>query len=392
MPSKGSMSLYMARNTNGKRFSLKDELFNKEKVQYLADLFGNTESSFQADEFVEEVMKDMLSLELKQRIVCITKALETQLPSDYEKACTIIIKALPEPLDPSKSDDDFGEFILAPIAEYVVRNGLSKEDLCTSLSTLKECNRRFSVEDAIRYFLNEFEKETMKELGQWVTDDNYHTRRLVSEGTRPLLPWSGRIALETTAPLPFLNILHADSTRYVTRSVSNHMNDIAKIEPDVVVKTLTQWKKEGRQSVDELDWMTRHSLRTLLKQGHKGALELLGYDCDPQITLERFSLSQSSKKIAPGDILSFSFDVTAKRDEKLMIDYVIDFVKANGQTKPKVFKLKKIDVKKGETVTIQKNHRLLADATTFKLYPGEHRVSLQINGNKYDTQKFTILT
>jgi hypothetical protein len=75
-----------------------------------------------------------------------------------------------------------------------------------------------------------------------------------------------------------------------------------------------------------------------------------------------------------------------------MIDYVIDFVKANGQTKPKVFKLKKIDVKKGETVTIQKNHRLLADATTFKLYPGEHRVSLQINGNKYDTQKFTILT
>ena len=378
----------MSRNTNGKGYSLKDILFNKEKVQYLAELFEAADSTFSGDVFVDEVMAEMLSLELKQRVVCITKALETQLPDDFHEACRVIVSALPEPLDPSNTDNDFGDFIYAPLGEYVVRNGLTSECLDTSLATLREITMRFSMEDSIRYFINEFEQVTVNELETWVDDENYHVRRLVSEGTRPLLPWSGRIDLAVTAPLPFLNTLHADSTRYVTRSVANHMNDIAKIESDLVVATLVAWKKLGKQKEQELDWITRHSLRTLLKQGHKGALELLGYHTNPRIEVQNFTVHRHTLKA--GEALEFSFDITAQRDEKLMIDYSIDFVKANGQTKPKVFKLKKIDSKKGETVTITKKHRLVADATTFKLYPGEHLVTLQINGKQFSSEVFKI--
>lgn len=378
----------MARNTNGKGFSLKDILFNKEKVRYLAGLFSAADKTFDGDLFVSEVMEDMLGLELKQRIVCITKALEAQLPADFSEACDLIVSALPEPLDPTKTDDDFGDFIFAPLGEYVVRNGLSREHLPQSLKTLREITMRFSMEDSIRYFLNEFEKETMKEMQRWVCDDNYHVRRLVSEGTRPLLPWSGRIALEVTAPLDFLTILHSDHTRYVARSVANHMNDIAKIEPKLVVQTLKQWQEEGKQDEKELDWMIRHSLRTLLKQGNKEALELLGYHTNPKITVSTIAVNHDS--IMMGEDLVFSFSVTAQRDEKLMIDYVIDFVKANGQTKPKVFKLKKVFIQKGETVSITKKHRFLTDATTFKYYAGEHCVTLQINGSKHAVVPFKL--
>jgi 3-methyladenine DNA glycosylase AlkC len=73
-------------------------------------------------------------------------------------------------------------------------------------------------------------------------------RRLVSEGTRPLLPWSGRIIIDQTQPLPLLDVLHADSPRYIARSVANRMNDIAKIESELVVETLERWNTEGEQN------------------------------------------------------------------------------------------------------------------------------------------------
>jgi 3-methyladenine DNA glycosylase AlkC len=373
-----------------KSFSLKDHLFNKESVTYLSELFWRSDPSFKKEEFIAQVMTKLKKLELKERIVWIAEVLEEYLPKDFKKASKQIQKALPAPLDPLKTDDDFGSFIFAPLGEYVVRNGLSKEHLELSLQTIHELTQRFSMEDAIRYFINAYPKETLQELEEWSRHEHYHVRRLVSEGTRPLLPWSGRISLEVTQPVPFLDALHADGTRYVTRSVANHLNDISKKHPKLVVDLLAKWKKEGKQDLKELQWMTRHALRTLVKQGNKEALSLLGYAHDPKIKVEQFSVKPASKKIAPGEFLSFSFTITALENTELMVDYIIDFVKAKGGTKPKVFKIKKVRLKKGESVSIMKNHRLLADATTFALHLGKHTVTLQINGKKFDSADFVI--
>lgn len=381
----------MARNENGKGFSLKDHLFNKEKVVYLGGLFAQVDSNFNTKVFQREVMKELPHLELKQRIVCIAKALESQLPKDFKKATKIIIQALPEPLSPDKTDNDFGDFIFAPLGEYIVRNGLSKKHLHLSLTALQEITQRFSMEDAIRYFLNAYEHETVQELVRWTKHPNYHVRRLVSEGTRPLLPWSGRIAMKAEDALPLLDALYADSTRFVTRSVANHMNDIAKQNPKLVVATLRRWKKEGKQDSSELNWMISHSLRTLVKQGNSEALALLGYHHTPEITVTKFAVAPSSKEISPGEVLEFSFVIKARKDEKLMVDYAIDFVKANGKTAPKVFKIKKLSVQEGQQYTIVKRHRFVKDATTLTFYPGRHTVTLQINGKLFDSQSFTIL-
>ena len=54
----------MARNTNGPGFSLKDELFNQNKVVYLADLFAAADESFPAKKFQSTVMKKLLDLSL----------------------------------------------------------------------------------------------------------------------------------------------------------------------------------------------------------------------------------------------------------------------------------------------------------------------------------------
>jgi hypothetical protein len=176
----------------------------------------------------------------------------------------------------------------------------------------------------------------------------------------------------------------------VTRSVANHLNDIAKKNGALVVTTLTRWKKEGKQDSKELAWMTKHALRTLVKKGDKAALALLGFKHEVSAKVKRFSRSSHSKKIMRGEILSFSFDVHAQTDEELMIDYVIDFVKKGGHTKPKVFKIKKLSIKKGEVVHVSKKHRLVADATTFTLNAGVHTLTLQINGQKFDSVDFVL--
>jgi 3-methyladenine DNA glycosylase AlkC len=235
-------------------------------------------------------------------------------------------------------DDDFGDFILAPLGEFVVRNGLTKKHLRRSLRTLKEITKRFSMEDAIRAFLREFPDQTLAELEKWAKDPNYHVRRLVSEGTRPSLPWSGRIGLDTSLPIPLLDELHADRTRYVTRSVANHLNDIAKTDPALALATLSRWAELGRQDPAELNWMTRHALRTLIKRGNPDALKLLGFRPKPQITVSEITLQSTA--LRPGQAMEFAITITAVRDELLMVDYVIDFMKANGSASPRDFKAK----------------------------------------------------
>lgn len=378
----------MASETKGTGFSLKDQLFNRERVQYLTGLFHAADKRFDASGFQRDAIKGLKQLELKQRIVHLAGTLENYLATDYRTAAKQITAALPPPLDPTKSDDDFGDFILAPLGEYVVRNGLQKQHLKLSLRTLKQITQRFSMEDAIRAFINQYPSETMVELQKWATDKNYHVRRLVSEGTRPRLPWSGRLTLDAAAALPLLDILHADATRYVTRSVANHLNDIAKTEPQWVLDALTRWRELGRQQPSELQWISRHALRTLVKQGHQPALQFLGFRSQPKIEVSDFVLHADA--VRAGETIEFSFVVTAQREESLLVDYIVDFVKANGTLAPKVHKIKQVQLKQGESTTIKKRHRLHATATTYTLYPGEHHVTLQINGKPYGTQSFML--
>lgn len=370
------------------RFSLKDHLFNKDTVTYLADIFVAADADFNKKKFVSEVMEKFPELELKERISWITEVLTKYLPSDPSAAMKLIVAALPPPLDPTKTDDDFGSFIFAPLGEYVVKSGCTKKYLKQSLATLKQLTMRFSMEDAMRAFLNNFSQETLAEYDKWVSDTNYHVRRLVSESTRPSLPWSKKLSLDYKVPLRYLDILHTDPTRYVTRSVANHLNDISKKDPVLVVKTLTRWHTQNTHNPLELDWLTRHSLRTLVKKGDRDALSLLGCSAHAVPGVSKLTLATQVQK---GDRLPFSFEVSSSETQNLMIDYVIDFVKKNGATKPKVFKIKKLLVTAGESITIQKNHHLKSDSTTFTLNAGLHTLTIQINGQKLCSAQFELI-
>jgi len=367
---------------------LKDLLFNRAKVERIAAEILRVHPPFKQRAFTRQVLAGFPERELKARISWIAECLKQYLPDDYECAVGVLIRALPAPNNPELSDDDFGDFIYAPYAEYVARNGCSNGYLHCSLAALYEITQRFSAEDAIRYFLNAFPKETLKQLQTWSKDPHYHVRRLCSEGTRPKLPWSQKINVHITAPIPVLNKLYADKTRFVTRSVANHINDISRLDPDLALDTLANWQRSGKQRPAEMDYIVRHALRTLVKQGHPQAMQMLGFSHTPRVKV--------SNLIVPGHVrmdtaLEFSFTIQAMEDTNVLIDYILYFQNKSGNlNSKKVFKLTTLALAKNTPVVVSKRHPLRANMTTRKLYAGKHEVEIQVNGKQFLKEMFLL--
>ncbi len=357
------------------KFSLKDHLFNKQKVEILSNEILQVYDVFDAKNFNKEVLQAFPTLELKQRITHIVVCLQKYLPQNYVTAIDIIIKALPTPLDPTLKDDDFGDFIHAPYSEFVATYGCNKQYYKVSLNALKEITKRFSAEYSIRNFINYDSAVTMATLLQWTKDKNYHVRRLCSEGTRPTLPWAAKVNINYTETIAILNALHTDTTRFVTRSVANHLNDIAKKDPALVISTLQHWQQLQLQNVDELQFITKHATRTLVKDGNAAALALLGFTDGKGVQVNIKTISPIVKF---GEQLQFSIDVNSTISKSVVIDYIVHFKTQKGFSK-KVFKLKNTDIVKGKVLTLSKNHTL-DNYSTRALYSGMHQLNIQVNG------------
>ncbi len=383
----------MARTENkitfvpGEKFSLKDHLFNKTKIQQLGREIASVYPDFNQKQFVADVMKDMLQLELKARIELITDYLFAHLPSDYTKAVAVILQALPDPLDSTKSDDDFGDFIYEPYNTYISSYGCNTEYFDTSLQTLQQTTQRFSAEFALRKFIQFDEEKTLTQVILWSRHENYHVRRLASEGIRPNLPWGGKIQTDPRKIVAVLDNLYHDHTRYVVRSVANNLNDISKIDYTLVLKTLKRWQKENKQNQKEFDYLVRHALRSQIKSGESTVMQFLGYKPDISHTVAKV---QYKKQITVGEKQEINLDIISRQSGKYMIDYIIFFQKKDGSLSGKTFKIKDVFLEKGESLQINKKH-LFRNMSTKQLYPGQHAWCLQINGVQGKKHEFDLI-
>ena len=368
-------------------FSLKDDLFNHQSLSELSVRIAAARPGFGRAEFEKQVLSRFPELELKERINWIVTVLEAHLPGEYRRALSVLRKALPEALDPDRTDDDFGQFIWIVPGEYVAKHGCSEPHIGRSLAFLREATKRFSAEGAIRPFLKSFPDRTLAFVHECTQDDNYHVRRLASEGIRPLLPWAQRVSLDPAQIVEVLDRLHGDSTRYVTRSVANALNDISKQDPGIVISTLKGWWKAKKQNAAELQWMTRHALRTLVKRDHLPALELLGYSPKPAV---RIAGLRSSTEVRVGENFECCFRLRSNARQKLLVSMRIFFLKANGRQAAKVFAVKNVELDKGEEIELTKKLPF-KPVTTRVLYPGLHKAEIAVNGKVLAATEFELV-
>ena len=145
-------------------------------------------------------------------------------------------------------------------------------------------------------------------MQEWVIHKDEHVRRLVSEGLRPRLPWGIQLKkfIENPQPiLPFLEKLKLDSSLYVRRSVANNLNDITKDHPLIAIQVCESWKSSknlNKSQQDNIHWLVKHAMRSLIKAGNPQVFPLLGYTNKPEIKIEK--LEAAKKNIHIGDELS----------------------------------------------------------------------------------------
>jgi len=358
-------------------------MINETVARQIAAAIAKAHPTFNTKKFMK-LTDELKPLELKDRVKLITKYLHANLPADYPTSLKIIVKAMEE--------SHLSGFSLWPFSEYISQFGLDHFDL--SLKAMYILTQKFTAEFAVRAFLLKDHKKVLKQFEKWATDKNVHIRRWVSEGSRPLLPWGQKIPLfimDPTHTLLLLDKLKFDDELYVRKSVANHLNDISKNHPQVVIDVLRLWQKGASENhLIKLNWITRHALRTLIKKGHPGALKLMGVDGKASIKISDITLNKSKFKLNDSIEFSFHLKSTAKIPQKLIVDYAIDFVKANGKKGKKVFKLKTIQLDPKEEITITKKHSL-KPITTMKYYPGIHHLYLQVNGHIVSEVSFSFM-
>ncbi|WP_298486771.1 DNA alkylation repair protein [uncultured Maribacter sp.] len=363
-------------------------IYNHTFFEVFTSIFKEVVPSFNTKEFLNDIFDDEWeNRELKQRMRHTTNTLHRQLSGNFEKDVADILRfiTLWKGRETKVSPNDGLAFIFLP--DYLEQYGI--EHYTLAMNATEAITAFASCEFSIRPFIIKYPEKSMVQMLQWASHNNLHVRRLASEGSRPRLPWAMALPVLKKDPAPILPILEklkTDPSEYVRRSVANNLNDIAKDNPEVVIKIAKQWKGISK----ETDWVVKHACRTLLKQGNQEIMALFGFGKVDKFKLSNFKINTTKVKI--GTHLDFSFDLinTNNTTSKIRLEYGLYYQKLNGTLSKKVFKISEKEYSPKSTTSINRKQSFKR-ITTRKFHTGKHQVSVIINGSELEKRNFELI-
>ncbi len=233
--------------------------FGPTLAESLAVLFEATHPGFDAGA-LRNATPQLERASLMQRVRIIAEALRRALPEHPPSAWETMAAVLPPPLSEDQQVFNEGYWML-PLAAYWELRGIPDETAFLALETLTQ---RGTSEFALRALVAASPEATLSRLRLWGDHPSFHVRRLASEGTRPYLPWGGKLRVDLGTQRAFLEAithLAEDPSAYVRRSVGNHVRDwrridakvadawIARVEPPEDVRRLAGPRHPKRKAV-----------------------------------------------------------------------------------------------------------------------------------------------
>jgi 3-methyladenine DNA glycosylase AlkC len=323
-------------------------------------------------------------LSLRERADLLRDALLADLPGTYDDLARVVRAA-------RDGTTPFTGWLIWPVTSAVASRAVEERTEAAfddAMALLADLTGRLTAEFAVRTLLRHDLDRAIGIATAWTRSDDADVRRLASEGTRPYLPWAVRVPQILARPgvtVPVLDALYRDESEYVRRSVANHLNDLSRDHPELVVTTAGRWLAEPTATTPGL---VRHALRTLIKRGHPGALGLLGFG---PASLEIDGPVLDGARVPFGGTLRFTAEVrnVGTEEARLSIDYVVHHQKANGSQTAKTFKLTTRTLAPGERVRLSREHSF-RPITTRRYHPGPHAVALQVNGVATDPAAFEL--
>lgn len=352
-------------------------------LKTLASGFQHVYSSFDSSTFLEDTFNGRwITMSVDKRLLYLSTALNKSLPNNLNKAVSIII----EMLSHIQECEDYNPWSYMFLPCYVTCYGL--DNLKTSTQAFEKITQYTSCEFAVRPYILKYPNEMMDQMLSWSTHNNLNVRRLASEGCRPSLPLATALPIFKKDPgpiLPILENLKNDESDFVRKSVANNINDISKNNPSVVIKLAKSWKGNTKNT----DWIIKHGCRSLLKAGIPEVMEIFGFGSVENLSIRDFKLESSSVEI--GGDLRFSLQLINNNNmqSNIRLEYGVYYKKANGSLSKKVFKISE-KIYPGNSITTINRKQSFRMMTTRKLHPGEHRVSIIINGIEFEKTEFEL--
>ena len=367
-------------------------LIGPETVRTVSHHLHRVHRRFDRTGFEAQALDGLDALAFKARAQHLASALVAHLPSDFDAAANLLVASLKRvdaprfEHDPDRElgdlrSDDTGVagWALWAYGEVVVHMGMHEPE--RALAALHAMTQRFTAEFAIRPFIEANPQRVMPILQSWVEDPSAHVRRLVSEGSRPRLPWGMRLPSLIRDPsptLPWLQRLQDDPSAYVRRSVANHLNDIGKDHPELLV----DWVRSHREGASsERERLLRHASRHLIKQGHPGMLGTWGVG---DAFRGSVSVSVARQAVRIGEALPLLITLKSDGDaaQRLEVDVRAHYRKADGQLRPKVFKGRQLTLAPGESHswTQQVSFKPVSTRT---LHVGTQGLDVTVNGQAH---------
>lgn len=359
--------------------------FDREAATRLAFQIKKVWGEFDEKNFIEKSVHRLSSLEFQARIRQFSEALRLALPPSIPRALKILVRSLPPA--PGNHQVIADGWLQWPVGQFIADYGVPHYE--ESMAAMLALTQRFTAEFAVRPFIETCPQETFDRFLQWSSHPNFHVRRWCSEGSRPRLPWGRKLhaLVKDPSPIwPILEKLKDDPEEYVRRSVANNLNDIGKDHPELVIQCCRRW---ARAAPPERLWVINRALRTLIKSGNPEALAIMGFGPADEV---QATFTVKPSKIRIGEEIEFSLVLAnhSPRKQRLIVDYLVHYVRQKGKTGIKVFKWKTVMLEPNQETHFIKKHPMKKTSVR-ALYPGKHLVAAQINGRVMAQANFSLI-
>ena len=260
------------------------DILNTQALELIAESFSSVYPAFDTQEFVESCDGCFSDYSLMNKAQAIGQKILEYLPNEQIEVVQILVDSFGPKLTQTE-DNGLAGMIYLPHSS-ILASFADSEDLAlvdAGIAACIELTSRFTSEFCIRPYIIHHREKTLGLLAKLTSHSDPHIRRLVSEGTRPRLPWGVHLQCVKKDPqlsIPLLECLKDDDSRYVTRSVANHLGDIGKDHPSLLLSICQTWLEQtlvegfDAQQAKERRWLIRHALRYPAKKGVEQALRI----------------------------------------------------------------------------------------------------------------------
>ena len=234
--------------------------FGANLATLLAEKIEPIYPAFNSKSFIKAVDQKVPGKSYTQRVEIIADELHSFLPDNYPKALEILSGIL-GPENPNETGMFSNYYWLLPVGKFIEKYGLEYFDI--SMDAIGEVTKRNTGEYAVRPYVRKYPKQALRRMQEWAHSDSFHLRRLASEGLRPKLPWAPKLDEFVGNPAPVFEILETlkeDESKFVQKSVANHLTDYLKVNPEPTRRLIASWRKSSNKNTI---WIINRATRKL---------------------------------------------------------------------------------------------------------------------------------